>query len=110
MHKVLIVDDESWIVESMKDFVDWKHYGFEVIGQAYNGLEALEAIQRYQPDIVFTDVRMPEMGGLELIQKAKELPFLIHFVVVSGYAEFIYAQEALKLGAVAYCLKPFDEV
>lgn len=109
VHKVLIVDDESWIVESLKDFLDWNSYGFDVIGQAYNGLEALEAIEKYKPEIVFTDVRMPEMGGLELIQKAKELPYHVHFVVVSGYSEFAYAKEALLLGAIAYCLKPFDE-
>lgn len=109
VHKVLIVDDESWIVESMKDFLDWNYYGFEVIGQAYNGLEALEAIEKYKPEVVFTDVRMPEMGGLELIQKGKELPYPVQFVVVSGYSEFAYAKEALLLGAIAYCLKPFDE-
>lgn len=109
MYKVLIVDDESWIVESMKDFLDWNDYGFEVVGQAYNGLEAMDAIEKYRPEIVFTDIRMPEMGGLELIQKAKELPYNVQFAVVSGYSEFAYAQEAIRLGAVAYCLKPFEE-
>jgi two-component system, response regulator YesN len=110
MHKVLIVDDESWVVESLKDLVDWKSYGFEVVAQAYNGVDALEAMRKHQPDIVFTDIRMPEMNGLELLQRGKSLPFPIHFVVVSGYAEFAYAQKAISYGAMAYCLKPFDEM
>jgi two-component system response regulator YesN len=110
MHKVLIVDDESWVVESLKDLVDWKGYGFEVVGQAYNGVDALEAMRKYRPDVVFTDIRMPEMNGLELLQRGKSLPFPIHFVVVSGYAEFAYAQKAISYGAIAYCLKPFDEM
>ncbi|QGQ98205.1 response regulator [Paenibacillus psychroresistens] len=110
MHKVLIVDDESWVVESLKDLVDWNSYGFEVVGQAYNGVDALEAMRVHQPDVVFTDIRMPEMNGLELLQRGKSLPFPIHFVVVSGYAEFAYAQKAISYGAIAYCLKPFDEM
>ncbi|OPH46647.1 hypothetical protein BC351_14265 [Paenibacillus ferrarius] len=110
MHKVLLVDDESWVVESLKDLIDWERYGFEVVGQAYNGTDALEAIWRYKPDVVFTDIRMPEMNGLELLQRGKSLPFPVHYVVVSGYAEFAYVQKALNYGAVAYCLKPFDEL
>ncbi|MBW7454906.1 helix-turn-helix domain-containing protein [Paenibacillus sepulcri] len=110
MLKVLIVDDENWVVESLKDMVDWQSHGFEVVGQAYNGVDALEAMNRLKPDVVFTDIRMPEMNGLELIQRARSLAFPIHFVVVSGYAEFAYAQKALTHGALAYCLKPFDEI
>lgn len=110
MHKVLIVDDESWVLESFKDFIDWADYGFEIVGQAQNGAEALEAIRTHRPDVVFTDVRMPEMNGLELIQRGKSLPFPVHFVIVSGYAEFAYAQKALQHGALAYCLKPYDEM
>ncbi|MEK8130292.1 response regulator [Paenibacillus filicis] len=110
MHKVLLVDDESWVVESLKDLMDWGQYGFEVAGQAYSGVEAMEAIERIRPDVVFTDIRMPEMNGLELLQRARALPFPLHCVVVSGYAEFAYVQKALNYGAVAYCLKPFDEI
>ncbi len=110
MYKVLIVDDESWVVESLKDLIEWDRFGFEVAGQAYNGSDALEAIRELRPEVVFTDIRMPGMNGLELIQRGKLLPFPVQFVVVSGYAEFAYAQKALAHGAVAYCLKPFDEV
>jgi two-component system response regulator YesN len=110
MYKVLIVDDESWVVESLKDLVSWAQYGFEVVGQAASGSEALDAIRKLNPDVVFTDIRMPEMNGLELIRRGKTMGGAIRFVVVSGYAEFAYAQKALSYGAAAYCLKPFDEI
>jgi len=108
-YRVFIVDDESWVVESLKVSVDWKKYGFEVVGEAYNGLEAMQLMRDLKPDVVFTDIRMPGMSGLELIKKGSELPVLPKFVVVSGYAEFAYAQRALNYGATAYCLKPYDD-
>ena len=110
MHKALIVDDESWVVESLKDLVDWERHGFEIVGQAYNGSDALASMRELKPDVVFTDIRMPEMSGLELIQRGRNLGHPILFVVVSGYAEFAYAQKAIWYGAIAYCLKPFDEM
>ncbi|UVI30163.1 response regulator transcription factor [Paenibacillus spongiae] len=109
MYKVLIVDDESWVVESLKASVDWNSLGFEVAGEAYSGLEALAFIQAHKPQVVFTDIRMQGMSGLELIKKGGELPDPPKFVVVSGYAEFAYAQRALNYGAAMYCLKPYDE-
>lgn len=109
MYKVLIVDDESWVVESLKASMDWGSHGFEVSGAAYSGLEALQWMERAKPEVVFTDIRMPGMTGLELIKKGSELPWAPKFVVVSGYAEFAYAQRALNFGASAYCLKPYDE-
>ncbi|GIO34087.1 MULTISPECIES: response regulator transcription factor [Paenibacillus] len=109
MYKVLIVDDESWVVESLKACVDWGSLGFEVAGAAHNGLEALQNMESTRPEVVFTDIRMPGMTGLELIKKGSELPSPPKFVVISGYAEFAYAQRALNFGASAYCLKPYDE-
>ncbi|WP_409346500.1 response regulator [Paenibacillus sp. MBLB4367] len=109
MYKVLIVDDESWVIESLKASVEWEANGFEVTGQAENGSEALEFIRREMPDVVFVDIRMPGMTGLEVIKRGGELRQAIRFIVVSGYAEFAYAQKALNYGAVAYCLKPYDE-
>lgn len=110
MYKALIVDDESWVAESLKDLVEWEKYGFEVVGLATGGVEALEAMREKRPDVVFTDIRMPEINGLELIRRGKPLYADMRFVVVSGYAEFAYAQRALMYGASAYCLKPFDEM
>lgn len=109
MYRVIIVDDELPVINSLKNRVNWKEQGFEVIGEARNGLAAYDLIVERRPDIVFTDIRMAGMTGLELIQKVNELKLDIIFVVISGYAEFAYAQKALNYGAAGFCLKPFDE-
>lgn len=109
MYKVVITDDESLIIESLKLSIDWEQMGFQVIGQALNGIDGLELILKTEPDIVFTDIRMPGLNGLELIKKVSETHPAILFVVISGYAEFAYAQKALKHGAIGYCLKPIEE-
>ncbi|MFB9326440.1 response regulator [Paenibacillus aurantiacus] len=109
MFSVLIVDDESWVVESLKASVEWENYGFEIVGEAYSGLDAMEQIVGKRPDVVFTDIRMPGMTGLQLIKQGMESDNPPVFVVVSGHAEFAYAQRALNYGAAAYCLKPYDE-
>jgi len=108
MYSVIIADDEKWVVESLKIRVNWEEYDFQVIGQAYNGLQALELCQQLKPDLVFADVRMPGMSGLELIEKASTAFPGILFVLVSGYAEFEYVQKALNYGVLGYCLKPVN--
>ncbi|GGI46559.1 hypothetical protein GCM10008018_17700 [Paenibacillus marchantiophytorum] len=108
MYKVLLVDDERFVLESLKGSLDWESNGFTVCGTAENGIEALELIGTLQPDVVFTDIRMPGMSGLEFIKKAKEISACA-FVVVSGIAEFSYAQKAITFGVEGYCIKPFDE-
>lgn len=109
MYNVLIVDDELLVINSLRNRISWNDLGFEVIGDARNGIAAYEKILQLRPDIVFTDIRMAGMNGLELIQKVNELSLNLQFIVISGYAEFAYAQNALKFGALDYCLKPFDE-
>ncbi len=109
MFKVLLADDENWVVESLKVNTNWHENGFEVIGTAFNGIEALNLIRELKPDLVFTDIRMPGLSGLELIKKSGEEGIETLFVVASGYAEFAYAQKAINYGAMGYCLKPFDE-
>lgn len=110
MYKVFIVDDEQLVVKSLKASVEWEKYDFTVIGEAYNGIDAFELIQEKRPDIVFTDIRMPGLNGLELIKKVKEVSKETKFIVVSAYAEFAYAQRAVNYGALGYCLKPFDDI
>lgn len=109
MHKVYLVDDEELVIKSLKKSVDWGHYGFEVVGYALSGNEALDAIGRLNPDIIFTDIRMPGMSGLELIKILKDEGNDALHIVISGYAEFAFAQKAMNYGAFGYCLKPFDE-
>lgn len=110
MYRVLVVDDEKLVVESIKRGINWNDYGYEIIGEAYDGAEALEKIGRLMPDVVFTDIRMPEMDGIELIKEGKLVSKETQFVIVSGYSEFEYAQKAITYGAVGYCLKPVDEL
>lgn len=105
-YRVLIVDNEPWVVVYLKKTFPWGKLGFEVVGDTANSLEALELIRKLKPDVVFTDIRMPELSGLELMQQAKERGAKCAFIIVSGFAEFSYAQEAIRLGAFEYCLKP----
>ncbi|WP_127534314.1 response regulator [Paenibacillus kobensis] len=107
MYKALLVDDEPLAIEGLKLFIDWEAYGFEICGTCENGEEAVQAIQELKPDVVFTDIRMPAVDGLELIERANELTdYKIHFVVLSGYSDFEFAQRALRSGVAHYLLKP----
>ncbi|GIP30133.1 hypothetical protein J23TS9_52630 [Paenibacillus sp. J23TS9] len=108
MYKAVIVDDEKWIVEGIKSGVHWNSCGFEVIGDAENGHEALELVKALRPDVVLTDIKMPVLNGLELIKRGKEASPDTLFVVLSAHAEFAYAQKALNYGTFGYCLKPFE--
>lgn len=106
MKKVVIVDDEYIVVNGIKAMIAREQMDFEVIGFAYDGIEGLKTIIEKQPDLVISDIRMPGMDGLSLIEEAKEyLPDTI-FVVISGYQEFEYARKALQLGVKGYIDKP----
>lgn len=109
MYRILIVDDERLVIKSLKASIEWEEYGFAVDGEATSGKDALEFINEHEPDLVFTDIRMPQMNGLELIKRGKRISGKTQFIVVSGYAEFAYAQKAMLYGAMGYCLKPFDD-
>lgn len=108
MYKVMIVDDESWALRGVRNAFDWDKYDFEIIGQYTSAYDAWDAILADAPDLVFTDIRMPEISGLDLMKKARAAGLDTEFVIVSGYAEFEYAQEALRYGALDYLLKPLD--
>ncbi|WP_256761082.1 response regulator [Cohnella sp. WQ 127256] len=109
MHKVLLVDDENLVIKSLEAGIDWKKSGFYVIGKANNGVKALQMVKDLKPQVVFTDIRMPGISGLELIKKIKELDSTVQIIVISGYAEFAYVQKSLNYGVLGYCLKPFDD-
>lgn len=110
MLKIVIADDEPFFLEGLKVLIDWKSQGYEIIGFANNGEEALEKILTLKPDVVLTDLRMPEIEGLEIIRKCvKELRLKTKFIVISGYDDFSYAQKAMKYGVNHYILKPIDE-
>ncbi|PYI57109.1 response regulator transcription factor [Paenibacillus flagellatus] len=108
MYKVVLADDEPWILESLKGTLDWQASGYSIVGEAQNGVEAYELIASLNPDVAFIDIRMPGLNGLELIRKLYEAGSDTLCIVASGYAEFDYAKRAMQYGAVGYCLKPFD--
>ncbi|MBU3099118.1 MULTISPECIES: response regulator transcription factor [Clostridium] len=109
MYKVLIVDDERIIREGIANSIEWNKYGFSLCGMAQNGIDAYEIIKQIVPEVVITDIKMPGMGGLELISRIyKEYPQII-FIILSGYGEFEFANKAMKYGVKYYLLKPCDE-
>ena len=106
MVKVYLVEDEIIIRQSIKNSIDWEKEGYEFVGDASDGELALPVILKEKPDILITDIRMPFMDGLELSRMVKaELPD-IKIVILSGYAEFEYAQQGIQLGVMDYLLKP----
>ncbi|HOJ10999.1 MAG TPA: response regulator [Clostridiales bacterium] len=108
MFRVLLVDDEPWDLLGMEKGFQWKDAGFSIIGQTTNPVDALKIILEEVPDVVFTDIRMPEISGIELIKRARENDIHSEFVIVSGYSEFQYAQEVIKYNGYYYLLKPID--
>lgn len=109
MYSVYLVEDELWQLESLYKSIEWNKHNATVVGRSTSSLEAYKEIGYTKPDIVFTDIRMPDMNGLELMEGLGAEKISSVFVVLTGHAEFEYAQKALACGAVAYCLKPFDE-
>ncbi|MDL2206105.1 response regulator [Eubacteriales bacterium OttesenSCG-928-N13] len=110
MQKVLLVDDEPIVRKALKVLIDWQGLGYRVCGEAGDGKTALDMILTLHPDLVITDLRMPAMDGLSLIQECQRLSLVhIKFIILSGYDEFGYAQQAIKYGVAEYLLKPVDE-
>ncbi len=106
MYRLLIVDDEKHIRDGIKRMIPWEEYGIEICGEASNGKLALALMNQYQPHILITDIKMPEMDGLELLKKIRQRNLKIRTIVLSGYDEFQYVRQAMKYGAIDYILKP----
>lgn len=107
--KLLIVDDEKIIRETISHHIPWRSLGIDIIGTASNGLEAYDIIMDEYPDIVMTDIKMPGLSGLQLIQKIKKVHPDVEFIIISGYGEFEFAREAMQYGIHHYLLKPCNE-
>ena len=105
---VLLVDDEIIIREGFKRLFDWEAHGCQVVGEAADGMEALEKIDSLRPDIVIMDINIPIMNGLKVIQTARIKYPQMAFVIVSGYDDFSYCQQALRLQITDYILKPVN--
>lgn len=108
MYQVLLVDDEPSITASLQKSIDWAAHKCTVAAIATNGLQALSLLRHEQIDIVITDIRMQQMSGLELCQILYTQYPRIQIIVISGYAEFSYAQKAIRYGILGYCLKPLE--
>ncbi|WP_162341412.1 response regulator transcription factor [Paenibacillus paridis] len=104
--KMIVAEDEQSFREGILTLVDWKLYGIEIAGEAENGRQALEMIMNDPPDLLLTDIRMPHLNGLDLIREAKAAGLEFRSVLLTGYNEFEYAKEAIKLGVSDYLLKP----
>lgn len=105
MLKVVIVDDETLVRVGLKSILNWEEEGYEIVGEENNGLNGLKLIKRTNPDIVITDIKMPGMDGIEMMQKALKFNKKLKFIVLSNYGEFHLVRQAMKLGARDYLLK-----
>jgi len=108
MYGVMIVDDEPWVREGITNLIDWQEHGMEILASVEDGVEALEHVRSgdRMPDIVLTDIRMPEKSGLQLIEELSELNPRVRFVILSGYRDFEYARTAIRYGVFEYMVKP----
>lgn len=103
--RILIVDDDTMVRIGLKTVINWEENGFLLVGEAQDGQQALELAERYQPDIIITDIKMPRMDGLVLIEQLREQKNPADILVLSSYDEFELVKKALKLGAKDYILK-----
>ena len=109
MLKVLVVEDEEMIRKGIVLAVDWAALDCVVVGEASNGAQALEAVERYDPSLIITDLKMPVMDGLEMLRQLRERGNNAFVIILTAYDSFSYAQTALRLGAVDFLLKPFHD-
>ena len=97
MKKVMIVEDEELILQGIRNIVDWEALGLNVVHMAHDGVEALEMWEREPVHIVVTDISMPQMDGLTLLRKIREKEEQVRFIILTGFDEFAYAREAVRL-------------
>ena len=108
-YKVIIADDEKKILQLIRFLGKWEQYGIEIVDECHDGSTALESIKRNRPDFVISDIKMPELDGIELIKATKDAGIDCLFILLSGYRHFEYARSAIALNVVDYLLKPIDE-
>lgn len=109
MLKIMLVDDESLIIESIRGKINWKELNAVFAGQAANGSEALKKIKQIKPDILIVDVKMPKMDGIQLIGELRKLNNKAKIIISSAYADFEYAKAAISYGVEEYLIKPLKK-
>ena len=100
--RVLVVDDDKLARKGLISIMNWEKYGFEVVGDVQNGSKALEFLKDNMVDVVFTDIDMPEIDGIELMERCRTEYPDVKFVIFSVHEDFRYAQKAMRLGALDY--------
>lgn len=108
MYTIIIVDDEEELRHAIIKRVEWEKIGFEVVGEAGNGIDALELVEQLEPDLLLTDIRMPFMSGIELARQVREVRPATQIAFLSGYDDFAYAQQAIQYNIISYLLKPIS--
>jgi two-component system response regulator YesN len=109
MYKVVLADDEVWALMALKTMIDWAEQGFVIVGEADDGEMALKRISSLEPDLVISDIRMPGLDGLKLLEEIRENKLDTQVLLVSGYTDFEYARQAMLYGCIGYLVKPVDE-
>lgn len=108
-YRVIIADDEPKLLMLIKQLGHWEEYGIEIVDECYDGKSTLESIRKNRPDFVLSDIKMPDLDGIELMEAARKEGIESLFVLISGYRHFEYARSAIALNVVDYLLKPIDE-
>lgn len=108
MYGVFVVEDEPWARRGIMNLIDWNAHNMEIVGSAEDGFEALDLIRSgsVRPDILLTDIRMPDKSGLDLLDELIDIQPSLHAVILSGYRDFEYARQALRFGVFEYLVKP----
>lgn len=110
MYTVVVADDEEELRRAIIRRIDWESIGFLVVGEAENGAEALELVEKEEPDLLLTDIKMPFVSGIELARQVREVRPTTQIAFLSGFDEFKYAQQAIQYNIISYMLKPISMV
>lgn len=105
-YTVVVADDEDELREAVCTMIPWQELGFRLVGSASNGLDALQLVEKYEPDLLLTDIRMPFISGIELARQVREVHPTTNIAFLSGYDDFEYAKQAIRYNIISYMLKP----
>ena len=106
LYTVVVADDEDELREAVCTMIPWQEYGFCLVGSASNGLDALQLVEKHEPDLLLTDIRMPFISGIELARQVREVRPATNIAFLSGYDDFEYAKQAIQYNIISYMLKP----
>ncbi|MEG0853450.1 MAG: response regulator [Angelakisella sp.] len=108
MYKAIIIDDEKLIREGLVHYIDWEGLGISVCATCEDGIKGMEAVMEHHPQIILSDISMPNLSGIQLLEQIRSYGLSCEVIFISSYSDFGYAQQALKLGAFDYLLKPIE--